>query len=97
MSATPARPIVIVLPRRVKALTPKRPAAPATEPEQLAVRGDAAARLLGISHDKLKDLAYRGEVPSFRLDGMRLYPVAELRRWVEEQLRREASERAAAR
>ena len=54
----------------------------ATEPQPLAVRATEAARMLGISERTLWSLANRGEVPTVKIGGVRLYPVDELRAWL---------------
>jgi len=42
-----------------------------------------AARVLSVSERTLSELTARGDVPSTKLSGRRLYHVATLRRWAE--------------
>lgn len=50
--------------------------------EPLALRQEAAARLLGISARTLFALTKSGEVPHVRLNGVVLYPLPALREWL---------------
>ncbi len=51
----------------------------------LAVREREAARLLGISPKSVFNLTKAGLLPCVRLGGMKLYSVAALHRWLDEQ------------
>ncbi len=51
----------------------------------IAVDAVAAAKMLGISHRTLIDLAIRGDVPTARIGRRRLFPIDELRRWLSER------------
>ncbi|MFG0275712.1 MAG: helix-turn-helix domain-containing protein [Phycisphaerales bacterium] len=53
----------------------------------LAVGREEAARLLGISERLLWTWTNAGEIPHVRLGARVLYPVDELRRWLENQTR----------
>ena len=56
-------------------------------PTQLALRGKAAAKALGISERTLWSLTARGDVPHIKLPGIVLYPLDALRAWLEERTR----------
>ncbi len=51
----------------------------------LGLRREAAAKSLGISARKLDELTAGGLIPSVKLGAVRLYPVAELVRWLAER------------
>jgi excisionase family DNA binding protein len=51
--------------------------------DQLLVSARDACHLLSIGQRLLAELTAAGDVPSVKLGGRRLYPVADLRRWVE--------------
>jgi excisionase family DNA binding protein len=57
----------------------------------LLVRYDDAAQRIGVSNRTLRELVYRGALPSVRIGSRRLIAVADLELFVEE--RREASRR----
>lgn len=52
----------------------------------LAVREKQAAEALGISPRKLWEIANRGEIKAIKVDGVKLYSVRELTRWLDEQI-----------
>lgn len=52
----------------------------------LALREKEAAKVLGISPRKLWELANRGEIKAIKVDGVKLYPIRELNRWLDEQI-----------
>lgn len=62
---------------------PKKPKAPVIEPRLLSVPQAAAA--LGISTRTLGKWAIAGMVPSLKVKGRRLFSVAALDRWIEQQ------------
>jgi excisionase family DNA binding protein len=53
----------------------------------LLLRRPEAAEALGISERKLDSLAASGEIPYIRIGRCVCYPLAELDRWIESQLR----------
>jgi excisionase family DNA binding protein len=55
--------------------------------EPIAVRAEEAARLLGISLRKLREM--QRELPHIRAGGCILYPVDALRRWANERAQKE--------
>jgi hypothetical protein len=57
---------------------------------RLALRAPEAAAALGISERKLRQLTPR--LPVVRADGVVLYPVEALRRWLDEEVKRQRSE-----
>jgi excisionase family DNA binding protein len=59
--------------------------------EVLLLRYDDAAQRIGVSNRTLRELVYRGTLPSVRIGSRRLIAVADLELFVEE--RREASRR----
>ena len=58
--------------------------------QPIAVREREAARLLGISPKSVFNLTKAGVLPSIKLGGCRLYSVAALQRWIDEQARQGA-------
>jgi excisionase family DNA binding protein len=54
-------------------------------PQHLALRPRQAAKVLGISERKLWSLKAAGEIPFIQLGRATLYPVAALKRWLDEQ------------
>lgn len=63
-----------------------RPAPPdVSSVERLALRPKEAAEALGVSERKLRELT--PELPHIRRGGVLLFPVAALRRWLEEKAR----------
>jgi predicted DNA-binding transcriptional regulator AlpA len=54
-------------------------------PPRLALRAKDAALALGISERLLWSLTNQGAIPHIRLGRVLLYPVAGLRRWLDEQ------------
>ena len=55
----------------------------------LAVRTREAAKMVGIGTRKLWALSHpRGPIPCFKVDGMVLYPVEQLREWIAAQLKK---------
>jgi excisionase family DNA binding protein len=52
------------------------------EPEPLLVDAQAAARLLSLSRRTVWEMARRGELPSIKVHGRRLFSVERLRAWV---------------
>ncbi len=68
------------------ALTESQPAVlPAGQIQPLAVGGCDAARLLGISERMLQRLTSSGEIPSVLIRGRRVYRVAALDVWLQQQ------------
>ena len=49
-----------------------------------------AARFLGVGRTLLLELAYAGEIRSVKVGSRRLFPVAELERWVAARLAEQA-------
>jgi len=60
-------------------------------PEPLAVGRREAALMLGISERLLWTLTQEGQIPHVRIASRVLYPVAELRRWLEDRSRASVS------
>ncbi|MDX9910981.1 MAG: helix-turn-helix domain-containing protein [Phycisphaerales bacterium] len=52
-------------------------------PPPLLIDRREAARLLGVSPGTIDNLRTRGELPSVKIVGRRLYDVADLRRYIE--------------
>jgi excisionase family DNA binding protein len=65
--------------------------------DRIAVRAREAARLLGIGRSLLAELTAANEIPSFRAGSARLYPLADLQRWVAERATRPAGEKGGVR
>lgn len=57
---------------------------------RFALRAPEAAAALGISERKLRQLSPR--LPVVRVDGVLLYPVEALRRWLDEEAERQRAE-----
>jgi excisionase family DNA binding protein len=66
------------------------PAAPQPAPDSpdapIVLRSRDVARLLSLSETTVRDLAARGELPSFKLGGSRCFYRHELVAWVEETI-----------
>jgi excisionase family DNA binding protein len=56
------------------------------ETKQLAVKERGACEMTGIGRSKLLELAYAGVIPSYKVGRSRLFPVAELEKWVQDQV-----------
>ena len=56
--------------------------------EPLTVSIKEAAQLLGVSRPTMYRIIHRADFSSFKEGNRRLIPLAELRRWVEEQAQR---------
>jgi excisionase family DNA binding protein len=54
-------------------------------PQHLALRPRQAAKVLGISERHLWALTAAGQIPHTKLGRATLYPVAALKRWLDEQ------------
>ena len=51
--------------------------------EPFAVREPVAMQLVGMKRTLFKEYVAAGEIPSFTVGGIRLFPVAGLREWVQ--------------
>ncbi|MDX9912007.1 MAG: helix-turn-helix domain-containing protein [Phycisphaerales bacterium] len=60
-------------------------AANTVTPPPLLVDRREAARLLGVSPGTIDNLRTRGELPSVKILGRRLYDIADLRRYIDAQ------------
>lgn len=63
------------------------PAPAISTDNRLAVGAREAAKMVGICEKTLWTLSQRGDIPSIRVLGRRLYPVDALRQWINEKLR----------
>ena len=52
---------------------------------KLLVNSREAAAMLGLSDRGFRELAYQGQVPSFKVGRRRLFKVTDLERWVAQQ------------
>jgi len=65
--------------------------ATAVPEDRLTLRPTEVAKLLGVSHQKVYEWIATGQIPGFRVDGVRLIHRRRLEEWIDEQTNEQAA------